>query len=279
MSQVYRALKKAEKEESQQKQGEPLFGIFEEELIIPRGEEDPRSPAVDIERIEIPLKEGVSIAIAPADSFGAEQFRKLKTHIFLRSPNAPHSILITSSVPQEGKTTIAMNLAIAISQELNRKAILIDADLRRPGIYLKQSENSKGLSNYLGNHTPLAEILRNSAIKNLWIISGGTPSQRASELIGSNRMRELMNSLRDFGEDTYIILDSPPILSASEAILLSKLVDGVILVVMADRAPRGFIRKAVDSIDRQKIIGLVFNQKDLKPSKYYSKYYYRYYKK
>jgi Mrp family chromosome partitioning ATPase len=107
----------------------------------------------------------------------------------------------------------------------------------------------------------------------------GPSTNRASELIGSKRMGELLKSLKEFGDNAYMIIDSPPIISTTEPTLLSEIVDGIILVVMADRAPRESIKKAMKSIDRQKIIGIVFNQIDVKPSSYYSKYYYKYYKR
>jgi Mrp family chromosome partitioning ATPase len=83
------------------------------------------------------------------------------------------------------------------------------------------------------------------------------------------------------GENTYIIIDSPPVISTTEPVLLSRMVDGIILVVMADRIPRETISRAIKNFDRQKMIGVVFNQIDLKPSSYYSRYYYnyRYYRK
>ena len=90
-------------------------------------------------------------------------------------------------------------------------------------------------------------------------------------------MSELLMSLREFGDDTYVIIDSPPVLSTSDPTLLSKLVDGIVLVVMGNRTPGESIRSAIRSIDRQKIIGIVFNQIDIKPSSYYySKYYHHY---
>ena len=88
-----------------------------------------------------------------------------------------------------------------------------------------------------------------------------------------------MESLREQGDNTYIIIDSSPIISTIEPTLLAKMIDGIILVVMAGRTPRETIQRAVKLIDRQKIIGVAFNQIDLKPSHYYSKYYYKYYRK
>ena len=88
-------------------------------------------------------------------------------------------------------------------------------------------------------------------------------------------MRDLLAHLCEIGRDTYIIIDSPPIMSASEPILLSKMVDGIILVVMAGQTPKESIKRATQSLDQGKIIGIVFNQKDVKSLNDYSKYYYR----
>jgi capsular exopolysaccharide synthesis family protein len=286
MSRVYRALEKAEEEKKQKVKEEPSLRVFEEKSFLKKEAptlEFPEEKITKIEKIEelgVPPKEEVPVLIVPPNSFAEEGFRKLKAQIFHRLPNPPHSILITSTGPQEGKTTVAVNLAMAISKEIHTKAILIDGDIRKPGIHLEGSKNVKGLSNYLSDGTPLSEILINSEIENLRIIMAGPSSSKSSELIGSKRMGELVKSLSKSGENTYILIDSPPIISTTEPTLLSKMVDGIILVVKADQMPRESIQRAVKSIDRQKIMGIVFNQIDLKPSGYYSKYYhYKYYKK
>ena len=276
MSRIYRALEKAEEEKKQKVQEGPSIKLFEEKSAPKKEVPTLKFPEEKIEGLGLPSKEEVPVLIAPPDSFGAEEFRKLKTQIFLRSPNPPHSILVTSTAPQEGKTMVAVNLAMAISQEINRNAILIDGDLRKPSIHLEKSKNVKGLSNYLSDGTPLSEILINSEIKNLRIIMAGSSTRKSSELIGSKRMGELLKSLKESGDSTYIVIDSSPILSTSEPALLSKMVDAIILVVMAGRTPRESIQRAIKSIDRQKIIGVVFNLIDTKPSAYYSEYY-RYY--
>ncbi|MGB9699178.1 MAG: CpsD/CapB family tyrosine-protein kinase [Thermodesulfobacteriota bacterium] len=279
MSRVYRALEKAEKEKMKKDKGEPISSILKE-VISPKEEAAPEKILeIDIKEIGAPEAEEFPFLMAEPDSFAAEQFRKLRTFLFMRSPHPPRLILITSAFPQEGKTTVALNLAFAISQEINKKAILIDADLRMPSIYLKNFENSPGLSNYLMDHLPVEAVMKNSGKEKLWIIPAGKPSSQAAELIGSRRMEELLHFLRNFGEDTYTLIDSPPIVSASEPILLSRIVDGIILVVMADKSPRAAIRKAINDIPKDKILGVVFNQKELKPTKYYSEYYYRKYKK
>lgn len=279
MSRVYRALEKAEKEKMKKDKTEPISSILRE-VIMPKENPTPeRVLEVDIKEVGLPGEEEFPFLIAEPDSFAAEQFRKLRTFLFTQSTQPPRLILITSAFPQEGKTTVALNLAFIISQEINKKAILIDADLRMPSIYMKDFENAPGLSNYLTDHIPVEAVMKKSGKEKLWIIPAGKPSSQAAELIGSRRMEELLHFLRNFGEDTYTLIDSPPIVSASEPILLSRMVDGVILVVMADKTPRSAIRKAISGIPKEKILGVVFNQKELKPTKYYSEYYYRKYKK
>jgi capsular exopolysaccharide synthesis family protein len=278
MSRVYRALEKAEKEKSQKVKEEASIKVFEEKAFLKKEAPVLRFPEEKVETLVLPLKEEIPVLIAPPHSFAGEEFRKLKTQIFHRLPNPPHSILVTSATPQEGKTIVSVNLAMTISQEIHRKAILIDGDLRKPGLHLEKSHNSKGLSNYLSDGIPLSEILINSEIENLRMITAGSPTRKPSELIGSKRMEELFKSLNEFDGNTYIIIDSPPIISATEPILVSRMVDGIILVVKANQTPRETISRAIKSLDRQKIIGIVFNQIDLRPSSYYSKYYYKYHR-
>ncbi len=282
MSRVFRALERAEEEKKQKVREEPALKVFDEKSGSGKeasGLKFPEEKVMKVEERGLPSREEAPVLTIPANSFAEEEFRKLKTQIFHRLPNPPHSILVTSTAPEEGKTTVAVNLAVAISREINRRAILIDGDMRKPRIHLEKSQDAKGLSNFLSDGTPLSEILINSELEHLRIILAGPSTDKPSELIGSRRMAELMKSLSELAENTYIIIDSPPIISTTEPVLLSKMVDGIILVVRAERMPRESIQRAVKSIDRQKIIGVVFNEVELKPSSYYPKHYYGYYKK
>ena len=283
MSRIYQALEKAEREREQRGKQDSLPKVVED--LAP-----PKQEKVVVSRPSVPAKPEVlsgpgesSVPIAAQDSYGAEQFRKLKTQIFHRASKTPHFILVTSATPEEGKTLVSLNLAVAISQEVQRKAILIDADLRKPSLPFQWGENSKGLSGYLQDQTPLAEILKKPGEENLWVIPSGRPSGRSAELIGSKRMQELLASLRGFGDETFVIIDSPPIHATSDPVVLSKMVDSIVFVIMADRTPRESVRRAMASLDRQKIVGVVLNQMEMAPSlKLYSSYnrlYHRYHKK
>ena len=280
MSRVYRALEKVE-EERKQKVEEPFLKSIEERTV-PKEEVPPlQFPKEKIERLGLPSKEVAPVLIVPPHSFGAEAFRKLKTQIFLHPGKSPHSILVTSAAPQEGKTLVAVNLAVAISKEIHSNAILVDGDLRRPGIHLEKSQSANGLSNYLSDGIPLSEILINSQIEKLRLILAGSSTRKSSELIRSKKMGELLESLKGSSDNTYIVIDSPPIMATADPSLLSKMVDGIILVVRAGYTTRESVQNAIKSIDRQKIIGVIFNQIDVKPSAYFSEYYryYQYYRK
>jgi len=277
MSRVYRALEKAEREKQEQVQRRTP-------LEKPRGIEPFKkemkpleSIAEKTESLSYPIRDDIPVLVPSEHPFAAEEFRKLKTQVFHWSPNPPHVILVTSATPNEGKTTVSVNLAMAISLEIHKEAILIDADLRKPSVHFEKFRHSKGLSNYLADQSSLSDILVDFEVDKLRIIPAGPSSKKSAELIGSKRMEELLKTLRTFGEDTYIIIDSSPLLSTSEPVLLSKWVDGVILVVMADRTPKESTKRAIRSIDKQKIIGVVLNQKEVKASSYYSNYYHDYY--
>jgi len=280
MSRVYRALEKIE-EERKQKLEESSLKVVGEKAALRKEESALESPEKEIEKLGLPSKEVAPVLIVPPHSFGAEAFRKLKTQIFLHPGKSPRTILVTSTAPQEGKTLVAVNLAVAISKEIHTDVILIDGDLRRPGIHLEKTPSVKGLSNYLPDGVPVSEILINSEIEKLRVIVAGPSTRKSSELIRSRKMGELLQCLREFGDNTYIVIDSPPIIATADPTLLSTMVDGVILVIRAGYASRDSIQTAINSIDRQKIIGVIFNQVDIKPSTYFSEYYryYQYYRK
>lgn len=280
MSRVYQALEKVE-EERKQKTEEPSLRVFEEKTVLKKEVSPLEFPEEKAEKLGLPSKEVPPVLIVPPHSFGAEAFRKLKTQIFLHPGNPPRSILVTSAAPQEGKTLVAVNLAVAISKEIHNNVVLVDGDLRRPSIHVGKSNNAMGLSNYLSNGVPLSEILINSEIEKLRVIQAGSSTRKSSELIRSKKMGELLHSLKELGDNTYVVIDSPPIMATADPTLLSTMVDGIILVIRAGYTSRESVQTAIKSIDRQKIIGVIFNQLDVKPSTYSSEYYryYQYYRK
>jgi polysaccharide biosynthesis transport protein len=216
----------------------------------------------------------------------AEAYRTIRTSIMLSSaeerPFRPLQVLlVTSTTPNEGKTTTAANLAVAMAQ-MGERVLLIDTDMRRHNLHkVFKIENLIGISDMIvdQNNIPLG-IHPQTEIPNLSIITGGTLAPNPSELLGSIRMRDLISRLR--GEYDRIILDSPPLMAFSDCLVLSRLADGVVFVVWGGETGKENIRKTVQSLQGvgARILGTVLNNVDFSrnsSSYYYYHPYYDYY--
>ena len=209
----------------------------------------------------------------------SENYKAVRTSILLSSADRPPAcLLVTSMAPREGKTTTVSNIASALAQS-GKKVVVLDADLRRPRIHnVFDVPNQKGLSSYLaGNSEPVfTEIPQ----ENLRLMTSGPIPPDPSELLGSKRLEELIVKLRKIFD--VIILDSPPLLSVSDALILSKLSDGVLIVARAGQTNYEIARKGIKQLRDVKahITGLIINDADLKKDAYdyYSGYgsYYTY---
>ena len=177
-----------------------------------------------------------------------EQYRTLRTNLAALSSAAKpiKAITITSATHGEGKTISAINLAITLARDLNNKSVLlIDADMRRSKVsrYLGIPSHA-GLSELLGNGTAIDEGLLNiNGIPNLTVIQAGKHPQNPAELLGSPRMKELLNKLK--ARFDFIIVDAPPIVPVTDVGIFGSLMDGVLMVVQANRTQKGVIRHAV----------------------------------
>jgi exopolysaccharide/PEP-CTERM locus tyrosine autokinase len=208
-------------------------------------------------------------------SIVAEQFRKLRTDLFRPSlQNPPKTILVTSAFSGEGKSLIAINLAISIAIELHSHAVLIDCDLRNPTLTRWFGlHESKGLSDYLLGQKELPDLLVKTQVDKLSLLCGGTSQDNPVELIGSKRMEVLLQELKSRYEDRYIILDSSPVLATTEPNVLDKMVDGIILVIRAGETPRDSVQQAIKLLKTEKIIGVVLNDMEFKSSALHSRYF------
>ncbi len=210
----------------------------------------------------------------------AEAYRQLRTSILLSTAgHAPKTLLVTSSVPSEGKTTTAVNTAISLSQT-GAKVLIIDGDMRRPRIHqIFQKGNQEGLSTILSSEMAENEIL--SVIKrhensSLYIMTSGPIPPNPAELIGSEQMNRLLKTLeRNF---THIVIDSPPIASFTDGVLIASIVNGVLLVVHAGKSSRGIVRRSRQLLYEvgAKIFGVVLNNVNIKSQDGYY-YYHNYY--
>jgi len=206
----------------------------------------------------------------------AEAFRHLRTNLLYLSPDRPlRTIQVTSAIPGEGKSTVAANLAVALSQ-MDKKVWLVECDLRRPHLaHGFQPETEFGLSELLVDGLSLEQAVHKTEIDNLWLIPSGRMPPNPSELLGSRKMRDLLAAGRDGAE--FIVLDAPPALPVTDAAVLAPAVDGVLLVVDLRRTHRDAARKTVQQLQAvgARLLGVVVN--GVEPGRrgyyYYSHYY------
>jgi capsular exopolysaccharide synthesis family protein len=212
----------------------------------------------------------------------AEAYRQLRTSILLSTAgHAPKSLLITSSLPSEGKTTTATNTAISLAQT-GARVLIIDADMRRPRLHsVFNIENGDGLSTILSTElteTEILKVIKQDEGTKLNLLTSGPIPPNPAELIGSEQMANLLKLLSQ--HFTHVVVDSPPITSFTDGVLIASMVDGVILVVHAGKSSRQVVRRARQLLQDvgAKIFGVVLNNVNLRSQDnyyYYQSYYHR----
>lgn len=264
----------------EEKKSPPVLGPKEERKERPKIIQRPI--CLHRMRSDLPL-----VSLFQPGSLGAEQFRKLRTHVLkLNISDPPKTIMVTSATVGEGKTFVAANLAAGIAHDLHFHALLVDCDLRNPSLsHWFGVQNGHGLSDYLVGRGQLSELLRKTEMEKLNLLTGGSAQEKPAELIGSRKMEALVNELKSRYNDRYIIFDATPLLATTEPEVLARLVDGILIVVRANVTPRETVKQAIASLDPNKIMGFVLNDVAFKSSGlssryfgsdgYYAKYSYR----
>lgn len=210
----------------------------------------------------------------------SEAFKALRTRLqYAKLEETPiKTILLTSSVPSEGKTTISLNVAGSLAQ-MDKKVLLLDCDLRKPRIHnVFETDRYPGLSDYLFSNASLEEITRKTKLDNLSVITSGTIPPNPSELLASKQMKEFLEKMK--GIYDFIVIDSPPYISVTDAEILFRITDGTILVLRAGKTPAdAFFRtcEKLMKLDSHNFLGVVFNNFSYKSAYgYYYNYYYYY---
>ncbi|MBN1634641.1 MAG: polysaccharide biosynthesis tyrosine autokinase [Ignavibacteria bacterium] len=210
----------------------------------------------------------------------SESFKALRTRVSFSKLEQEQlkTILVTSSIPAEGKTTVALNLAGSFSQA-DKRVLLLDADLRKPRIHsIFEAQRFPGLSDHLFGNVSLEDITRETKLENLSFVTSGTIPPNPSEMLGSKQMKEFLEELKS--KYDYIIIDSPPFISVTDSEILSRLCDGTIVVIQASKTPMDAFSRTFDRImakDSNKFLGAVLNNFNFKSIYgYYYNYYYYY---
>lgn len=212
-------------------------------------------------------------------STASEAYRGIRTSIlFSSAENEPKVILVSSAGPQEGKTITATNLAITMAQSGN-KVIMLDCDMRRPKIHKIFGINrDRGMTNLLVGNQDIKGTLFHTELPNLDVIPCGPIPPNPSEIVGSVRMKKLLDVLRE--KYTRIIIDSPPITAVTDAVVLAKSTDGMVLVIRASDTAREIVKNGLDQIQAVggHVLGAILNGVDMgSDGYYYYQYYYYYY--
>lgn len=208
------------------------------------------------------------VTMANPRSTSSEAYRKLRTNIQFSSIDSQiQTIMIASASSGEGKTTTIGNLAVTYAQE-GKKVLVMDTDLRKPAVHLMFNvPNHVGLTSVLSSQYQVNEVLRETGVEGLHVLSSGPIPPNPSEMIGSRKMTALLGDLKE--EYDVILFDTPPVLNVTDALIISSLCDGVILVVNAGKVKKDLVKKAKAHLEHvnARILGAVLNNVQIPKSR------------
>ena len=206
-----------------------------------------------------------------------EQFRSLRSRLYQIRANQPiKTILVSSARPAEGKTFVSANLAMAMARQHGRRILLIDADLRKPGLcQVLGAPACPGLAEYLKGEADIVSVVQKAPTSDLYFLPAGRSVPNPGELIGNGRLAKLIESAGTIFD--WIILDSPPAVPITDASLIVEACDGVVLVLKASSTPFDVAQKACSEFRRKPVLGVVLNYAE--GSGAHGAYYYNYYGK
>ena len=291
MSRIREALKRAAEERSAQ-----TGGRAEDFVDILEGAPSVATPAVvgkldlqpstefvnpdlntlfaECRKVEWCFESRLSVFANEGNPAGAEKFRTLRSRLYQISATRPlRRLLLTSSVPQEGKTFVAANLAQSFIRQADRRVLLIDADLRASRLNLTLgTKNEPGLSDYLLGEAAITKVLQVGEERNLCFIPGGKLISNPSELLHSQKMKSLLERMGQLFD--WVIVDSPPAIAVHDASILADMCDGVLFVVRAGATDFEVAQKAAAEFPDSKLLGVILNRVEKRET--YGTYYYGY---
>ena len=219
------------------------------------------------------------VSLTAAGSFAAEQYQGLRLTLErLGNGRGAQALAVTSPAAGDGKTVTAINLAGTLARGSEGRVLLIDADLRRPAVssQLALDTTAKGLTDALTDERmALGDVTTTLKPFNLSVIPAGTGHGAVHQMLRSSRMERLLKEAREHYD--FIVLDTPPLLPVYDSALLAKSLDGVLMVVSANRTPRKLLGEALNLLDAGKVLGIVFNRDGRPLFGYYDSYYREYF--
>jgi protein-tyrosine kinase len=298
MSRIHEALKRAEQERSVPMEAAPMAPPVETEIAepLPDMPEGPLTPLTDGSRASVadPLlltsmdkRRGTAdflhfddvwarcaapgwrlnlernVFVDPAmPAVMREQFRTLRSRLYqFRDKQPLRSVLVTSSLPNEGKTFVASNLAQALARQQGCRVVLIDADLRRPDLHVGfGAPCTPGLTEYLKGEAEGVNVIQRGMAEYLCLIAGGSTTENPAELLANGRLKTLLDRMGPVFD--WVILDSPPILPVSDAFMLADLCDGVLTVIRSAHTEFDIAQKSCQQLREKNLLGVALNCAD-----------------
>ncbi len=220
------------------------------------------------------LKASGMITTDSGRSLISEEFRRIKRHLLMnvsgrgaKKVDHPNVIMVTSSLPNEGKTFSAINLAMSVAMEQDKTVLLVDGDVANPSVTedLGIQYSGAGLVEFLaGEVAELSDLILNTDVPNLKILPAGRSHQHATELFSSTKMDDLIDEMAKRFPDRVVIFDSPPLLVTTESAVLAEKMSQILMVVEAEKSPHEAVKDALSLLDSSKIIGLILNKNRIK---------------
>jgi protein-tyrosine kinase len=205
-----------------------------------------------------------------------EGYRVLRTQILLRTQSTgDNTLMVTSTFPNEGKTLTAINLAFTLARDFDHTVLLVDCDLRQQNIFrILGIPGEKGLVDYFLDNTPIEDLIVWPGVEKLTLISGGKTIEGSSEVLGAPTMKTLVAELKSRYPERFVIFDVPPVLSTTDALVFAQWVDHIVVVVEAGQTPVPDLKRALEMLPKEKVLGTVLNRHSaLQDSYYYQKKY------
>lgn len=277
MSKLKKALEKAKKDRGrdtdtffqEDKAQRPALRLKAKKRKVERGEVQVTYFKTKVLHIDPRILKRNKVISPFQDNKMADQVKILRTQVLNRLKEiGGNSLLVTSPNPREGKTMTTINLGVSIAQELDRTVLIVDADLRRhsrqhydfAGNFFGVNVN-QGLSDYLLGQVELPDLLLNPGIQKLTMLPGGNSLPNSAELLGSARMESLIIEMKNrYSGDRIIIFDSPSVLICTDPLVLSRFIDGILLVVEAEKTSKSDLRRVMELLRHRPVIGILLNK-------------------